>query len=109
MQDCLFCKIIAGDIPSQKVYEDDEVYAFHDISPKAATHVLVIPKHHVATLDDVSTAQEIGALMMKVRFIANDILHLDSGYRLITNVREGGGQVVFHLHVHILGGESLPF
>jgi len=109
MNDCLFCKIIAGDIPSNKVYEDDEVFAFHDIHPKAPTHVLVIPKQHVATLDDMHDTEKLGVLMKKVSYIANEVLHLKDGYRLISNVREGGGQVVFHLHIHILGGKKLPF
>jgi len=109
MGDCLFCKIITGEIPSSKIYEDEDVYAFKDIQPKAPTHVLVIPKQHVATMDNVEDAVVLGMLMKKVSFIANDVLHLEAGYRVITNVREGGGQVVFHLHVHILGGKKLPF
>jgi len=109
MHDCLFCHILAGEIPSEKVYEDDDVYAFNDIHPKAPTHVLVIPKQHIATLDDAEDAMQLGLLMQKVSYIANDVLKLEAGYRLITNVREGGGQVVFHLHVHILGGKKLPF
>jgi len=109
MSDCLFCKIIEGSIPSNKVYEDADVYAFKDIHPKAPTHVLVIPKQHIATLDDVQNPEVLGMLMQKVSYIANEVLHLEAGYRIITNVREGGGQVVFHLHVHILGGKKLPF
>ncbi|MDQ6995497.1 MAG: histidine triad nucleotide-binding protein [Mariprofundaceae bacterium] len=109
MSDCLFCHILSGDIPSSKVYEDDDVYAFKDIHPKAPTHVLVIPKHHIATLDDAKDALQLGLLMQKVSYIANEVLKLKAGYRVITNVREGGGQVVFHLHVHILGGKKLAF
>jgi len=109
MSDCLFCKIIAGDIPCDKVYEDGDVYAFKDIHPKAPTHVLVIPKQHVATLSDCDDPVLIGTLMSRVDKIANDVLNLAAGYRVIINVREGGGQEVFHLHAHILGGKKLPF
>ncbi len=109
MPDCLFCKIIAGDIPSDKVYEDEDVYAFKDIHPKAPTHVLVIPKQHVATLSDCDDPALIGMLMDRVRKIADDALNLAAGYRVVINVREGGGQEVFHLHAHILGGKKLPF
>ncbi|MDX8409233.1 MAG: histidine triad nucleotide-binding protein [Mariprofundales bacterium] len=109
MSDCLFCKIINGDIPSNKVYEDDGIYAFKDIHPKAPTHVLVIPKLHVATLADCDDPALLGTLMDRVRTIADDVLHLAAGYRVVINVREGGGQEVFHLHAHILGGKRLPF
>jgi len=109
MTDCLFCKIIAGDIPSSKVYEDDQVFAFNDIHPKAPTHVLVIPKQHIPTLSDATDPALLGMLMHSVQHIADSVLGLESGYRVITNVRAGGGQEVFHLHVHILGGKKLPF
>ncbi|MDQ6950082.1 MAG: histidine triad nucleotide-binding protein [Mariprofundales bacterium] len=109
MSDCLFCKLINGDIPSDTVYEDDAVYAFKDIHPKAPVHVLVIPKLHVATLTDCDDPALLGVLMNRVRTIADDLLHLTAGYRVIINVREGGGQEVFHLHAHILGGKRLPF
>jgi histidine triad (HIT) family protein len=109
MSDCLFCKIIAGEIPCDKVYEDDDVFAFKDIHPKAPTHVLVIPKEHIPTLADVDNPALLGTLMSKVNHIANDVLNLEAGYRIVINVREGGGQEVFHLHAHILGGKKLPF
>lgn len=109
MHDCLFCKIIQGEIPADRVYEDDDVFAFKDIHPKASTHVLVIPKNHVATLADMTSNLALGNLMVKVNTIANDVLNLAAGYRLIINVREGGGQEVFHVHVHILSGKTLPF
>lgn len=109
MSNCLFCKIIQGDIPSSKVYEDDDVFAFKDINPKAPTHVLVIPKQHIATLSDCDDPALLGMLMSKVDTIATETLKLEAGYRIIINVREGGGQEVFHLHVHILGGKKLPF
>ncbi len=109
MSDCLFCKIISGTLPADIVYEDDDVIAFNDIQPKAPTHVLVIPKLHVATLSDVDDPTLLGVLMNRVQHIADTVLKLDAGYRVVINVREGGGQVVFHLHVHILGGKTLPF
>jgi len=109
MDDCLFCKIIAGDIPCNKVYEDEHVLAFHDIHPKAPTHVLVIPKLHVATLTECDDPALLGRLMERVSYIADHKLKLTAGYRIIINVREGGGQEVFHLHAHILGGKKLPF
>lgn len=108
MSDCLFCRIAAGEIPSSKVYEDDDVYAFKDIHPKAPVHVLVIPKRHVATLADADDPELLGTLMDRTRHIA-DVLGLATGYRVVINVREEGGQEVFHLHVHILGGKRLPF
>lgn len=109
MSDCLFCKIAAGAIPSTKVYEDDDVFAFNDIHPKAPVHVLVIPKTHIATFADCDDPALLGTLMERVRTIADETLHLAAGYRIVINVREGGGQEVFHLHVHILGGKKLPF
>ncbi len=109
MSDCLFCRIRDGDIPCAKVYEDDDVLAFKDIHPKAPTHVLVIPKRHVATLADCDDPEMLGRLMDRVRHIADEVLGLQAGYRVVINVREGGGQEVFHLHVHVLGGRKLPF
>jgi len=109
MDNCLFCNIIAGNIPCTKAYEDDDVLAFHDIHPKAPTHVLVIPKIHIATLDDCKDPALLGLLMQRIPHIANQELKLAAGYRVIINVREGGGQEVFHLHAHILGGKTLPF
>jgi histidine triad (HIT) family protein len=111
MTNCLFCKIIAGDIPCNKVYEDEDFLAFHDIHPKAPTHVLVIPKFHLPTLADATEqdAALLGRMMDRVRIIADQELKLDAGYRVIINVREGGGQEVFHIHAHILGGRKLPF
>ncbi len=109
MTDCLFCKITEGQIPADKVYEDEDVLAFKDIHPKAPTHVLVIPKQHIPTLADADDPALLATLMTRVTHIADQVLQLDAGYRVIINVREGGGQEVFHLHVHILGGKKLPF
>ena len=110
MSDCLFCKIAAGEIPCNKVYEDEDFFAFHDIHPKAPVHVLVIPKFHLPTLADAGEQDTalLGLLMDAVRKVAEQ-LGLEAGYRVVLNVREGGGQEVFHIHVHILGGKKLPF
>lgn len=110
MSDCLFCKIAAGGIPCKKVYEDEDFLAFHDIHPKAPTHVLVIPKFHLSTLADAGEQDTalLGLMMDRVRHVADE-LGLAAGYRVVINVREAGGQEVFHLHVHIMGGKKLPF
>jgi len=111
MSDCLFCKIAAGEIPCNKVYEDEDFLAFHDINPKAPVHVLVIPKHHLASLNDADDQDVglLGLLMDAVRRVAQELGVDDPGYRVVINVGEGGGQEVFHIHVHILGGKKLPF
>ena len=105
---CLFCAIINGDIPSNKVYEDDKCYAFLDIAPQAPVHCLVVPKEHIASVDDVSSenADVVAHIFTVIPKIANQ-LGLDSGYRIVSNVGEDGCQSVKHLHFHILGGEKL--
>jgi histidine triad (HIT) family protein len=107
VSDCLFCKIAAGEIPSRKVYEDETVYAFEDISPKAPTHVLVIPKKHIARIADVAAADEalVGTLATRAAAIARD--RGLSDFRLVANNGEGAGQSVFHLHFHLLGGRPM--
>jgi histidine triad (HIT) family protein len=107
VSDCLFCRIVAGEIPSRKVYEDETVYAFEDISPKAPTHVLVIPKKHIAGLADVSAADEslVGTVAARAAAIARDRGLAD--FRLVANNGEGAGQSVFHLHFHLLGGRPM--
>jgi histidine triad (HIT) family protein len=109
MNDCLFCKILAGDIPSAKVYEDENVYAFRDIAPQAPTHILVIPKTHIASADEITaeTAPLVAAVFATIPKIAA-AEGLDKGYRVITNVGEHGCQSVKHLHFHLLGGAQLP-
>lgn len=106
--DCIFCKIIDGSIPSKKVYEDDAVYAFHDINPLAPVHVLVIPKMHIDSMDKVNTdnAEYVKKVFLAVPKIAEE-LGLKNGYRLISNCGEDGCQSVKHLHFHILGGKKL--
>ena len=108
MSDCLFCKIIAGDIPSTKVYEDDLILAFRDIAPQAPTHVLVIPKAHIAGCDDV-TAENSG-LVAHIFEVIPAIARaegLTNGYRVVSNCGPDAGQTVPHLHFHILGGKAL--
>lgn len=106
---CLFCKILKGDIPSNKVYEDDVVYAFRDISSQAPTHVLIIPRQHIATTNELepSDAETIGRLYMAAKSIAADEGIAESGYRLVMNCNAGAGQTVFHIHLHLLGGRKL--
>ncbi len=106
---CLFCKIIAGEIPSSKVYEDDYVLAFKDINPNAKVHVLVIPKTHIDSVDcaDDSNIDTIAKVIKAIPTVAK-ACGLTNGYRVITNVGEDGGQSVKHIHFHILGGEKLP-
>ena len=108
MADCLFCKIIAGDIPSKKVYEDENVYAFYDIAPQAPVHILVIPKTHLTSADEVTAdnAHLVGAVFNAIPKIAASA-GLANGYRVITNVGEDGCQSVKHLHFHVLGGKKL--
>lgn len=107
--DCLFCKIAARQLPSDVVYEDDHVLAFNDISPQAPTHVLIIPKQHIATVNDVADADAgvFSALVLCARRIAIDLGIAAPGYRLLFNCNAAGGQTVFHLHLHLLGGRQL--
>jgi histidine triad (HIT) family protein len=109
--DCLFCKIIAGDIPSNKVYSDEHVYAFHDINPAAPTHVLVIPKKHLSAVNDGGAGNEVllGKLLLAANIIAADLGLEHDGFRYVINTGTDGGQTVFHLHLHILGGRALSW
>jgi histidine triad (HIT) family protein len=104
----MFCKIIKGDIPSKKVYEDDAVLAFDDISPMAPVHVVIIPKKHIATFLEIDPNEDIiGRLMAAAQQVAKMKQVADSGFRLAINCNADGGQVVFHLHMHLLGGRKL--
>lgn len=109
MENCIFCKIIAGDIPSTKVFEDEKILAFKDINPMAPVHVLVIPKIHVPSCDGINAENSayVQHIFEKIPAIAKD-LGLENGYRVITNCGEDAKQSVKHLHFHILGGKSLP-
>lgn len=108
--DCLFCKIVNGDIPSNKIYEDDKVLAFYDIDPQAPVHFLVIPKEHIACADDLNeqNSEIVAYIFAKISRIAKD-LKLTNGYRIVNNCKEDGGQTVDHLHFHVLGGRSLTW
>lgn len=108
MTDCLFCKIIAGQIPSKKVFEDEHTYAFEDISPKAPTHVLVIPKKHLPGLKEATAADAeiIGRCHLVAAQIARE-RQIEESYRTVLNVGPGSGQSVFHLHVHLIGGRNM--
>lgn len=110
MENCLFCKIGQQQIPSERVYEDDDVYVIRDIAPKAKTHLLVIPHKHVAGLNDLlpEDQQLMGKIMLLLPKLAEQE-GLNQGFRSIINTGRGGGQEIFHLHVHLLGGDSLPF
>ena len=105
--DCVFCQIVAGDLPADKLYEDESILAFRDRFPKAPVHGLIIPKRHIATLDDFSgeDAGLLGEILMVAQTIARD--HKLEGYRVTMNVNSLGGQVVFHAHLHILGGRQM--
>ena len=108
--DCLFCRIIRGAIPSKKIYEDDAVFAFEDISPQAPTHVLIIPKKHFAGLKEAQEedAELIGRCHLVAAKIAGD-RGIEDGYRTVLNVGPGAGESVFHLHVHLIGGRKLSW
>lgn len=108
MSDCLFCKIIAGEIPGSKVYEDELCYAFHDISPMAPTHFLVVPKTHFASAAEVTeeNAHIIGHIYLVIARLAKELGFAD-GYRVVTNVGELAGQTVHHIHFHVLSGKTL--
>ena len=105
--DCLFCKIVAGQLPSTKLYEDDRVVAFNDAHPQAPFHALIVPRKHVATLDDFvpSDAALLGHILLTAKRVAADAGL--PGYRVAMNVQRAGGQVIFHAHLHVLGGRSL--
>lgn len=108
MTDCIFCKIITGDIPSAKVYEDEQIFVFKDINPKAAVHLLVIPKIHLDSLDNLTDENQtlVGHMMLKLSELAQ-AQGLNNGFRTIINTGPDGGQEVGHLHIHILGGKGL--
>jgi len=110
MSNCLFCCIIAGELPAKKVYEDEHTFAFEDIHPQAPTHVLIIPKKHIRGLKEASPedAELIGRCHLVAAQIARERA-VENGYRTVLNIGPGAGQSVFHLHVHLLGGRSLAW
>jgi histidine triad (HIT) family protein len=106
---CLFCRIASGEIPASKVYEDDEVLAFNDINPQAPLHVLVIPRRHISTTNDLSATDDglVGTLVRRSAAIARDKGYADRGYRVVMNCNAEAGQTVFHIHLHLLAGRGL--
>jgi histidine triad (HIT) family protein len=106
---CLFCRIVAGEIPASKVFEDERIVAFNDINPQAPMHVLVVPREHIATVSDLSAAHDslVGAMVRRAAAIAAERGYAASGFRTLFNCQAGAGQTVFHVHLHVLGGR--PF
>lgn len=110
-EECLFCRILNKEIPSEKAYEDELVYAFHDINKAAPTHVLVIPKEHIPTTNDITRDHDatIGAMFAAAREIAKQEGVDAKGYRMVFNCNAGGGQTVYHIHLHLLAGRSMKW
>jgi histidine triad (HIT) family protein len=111
MSDCLFCKIVAREIPASIVYEDERVLAFNDINPQGPTHVLVIPKKHIATLNELAPGDDpiVGELVRRAAAIAGDRGLAAGGFRTVFNTNRDAGQTVFHVHLHLIGGRSLSW
>ncbi|SUB56616.1 histidine triad nucleotide-binding protein [Peptoniphilus lacrimalis] len=105
--DCLFCNIVKGQIPSEKVYEDNAVYAFKDVNPEAPVHILIIPKRHIKSVDELEETDKelVGHIFLVAKKLAKEN-KLENGYRIVSNIGEEGGQSVKHLHFHLLGGRS---
>ena len=111
MSDCIFCKLINGDIPADIIYQDEDVLAFRDLSPQAPVHFLVIPKKHISTLNDLQNddASLIGKLYLAAKIVAKEEGVAESGYRCVMNCNEDGGQTVYHIHLHVLGQRHLSW
>ena len=111
MQDCIFCKIAKHELPAKILYEDDQVIAFNDIDPKAPTHLLVIPKRHITTLNDLEEGDEalVGRLKVSAAKLAKELGFGEAGYRVVMNCNEDGGQTMWHIHMHVLAGRSLTW
>ncbi|MGP0630252.1 histidine triad nucleotide-binding protein [Nitrospina sp. 32_T5] len=111
MNDCLFCKVLKGDIPGDKVYEDDNVFAFRDINPQAPTHILICPKKHMSTIMDMDSEDEpmIGSIFSVANSIATEMSLEKGGFRLVLNCGSGAGQSVFHVHFHLLAGRPMQW
>jgi histidine triad (HIT) family protein len=105
--DCLFCRIVRKEIPAQVVWSDDQVVAFRDINPQAPVHVVIVPREHVASLNDADDAEMLGRLSLAAVRIARNEGIAESGYRTVVNTNRAAGQTVFHIHLHLLGGRSL--
>ena len=108
---CLFCRIVAGEIPSKTAYQDDQMVAFHDVNPQAPVHVLIVPRRHIATLNDVGPedAQLLGAMQRRATAIAAELGLAERGYRTVFNCNAEAGQSVFHIHLHLLGGRPMAW
>jgi histidine triad (HIT) family protein len=108
---CLFCRVVSGEIRSKKVYEDDQLFAFEDINPQAPMHVLIVPKRHIATLNDLSDVDDalVGSMTRRAAALAKDRGFDGTGYRTVFNCNAQAGQSVFHIHLHVLGGRSLAW
>ena len=108
---CLFCKIVDGEIPAKIVYNDEQIMAFEDIAPQAPTHLLIIPKKHIATINDAdeNDAELLGNLILTAKKLAKEHELDESGYRLVFNINSEGGQEVYHIHLHLLGGRQLTW
>ena len=111
MKDCLFCKVIAKDIPGQIVYEDNELMAFKDISPQAPLHMLIVPKRHIATLNDLAPEDDalVGSMFRRAAALAREHGYEERGYRTVFNCNRDAGQTVFHIHLHVLAGRGLTW
>ena len=111
MNECLFCKMVSGVIPCDKVHENENVLAFRDIDPKAPTHILIIPKKHITTLNEINKSDQdlLGELLLTAKKIAKDEGINTSGYRTVFNCNSDGGQTIFHIHMHLLGGRPMAW
>ena len=109
MSDCLFCRIITGEIPGAFVHQDERLVAFKDINPQAPMHVLIVPRRHISTLNDLTAEDDalVGEMTRLAATLAHQHGHADRGYRTVFNCNKGAGQTVFHIHMHVLGGRSL--
>jgi histidine triad (HIT) family protein len=108
---CLFCKIVQGEIPADVVFEDNDIMAFRDINPQASTHLLIIPKRHIATINDTNDedGQLLGSMVLRAKKLAQTEKLSEKGYRLVFNINSGGGQEVYHIHLHLLGGRQMTW
>ena len=109
MADCLFCRIVAGEIPGAIVYQDDRLVAFKDINPQAPMHLLIVPRRHIASLNDLASSDDglVGEMIRRAAALAREHGHADRGYRTVFNCNADAGQTVFHIHLHVLGGRRL--
>jgi len=111
MEDCLFCKIVNNEIPAELIFEDDRIVAFNDINPQAPIHILIIPKEHFASLNDIPEEKKdlLGHILLRARQIAQNLGIRENGYRIVLNTAKDSGQDVFHIHFHLLGGRRMTW